>query len=112
VAQGPLADRMIEPLRVRRTILSVAGIDEEGCFNDNLLLVETERAMMRAADEVIVVADSQKFGRRSLARLCALGAITCLVSDDAVADRWRRRVEEAGVELLIAETPGEIEAKR
>lgn len=111
VAQGPLADQMIGQLRVRRTIMSVGGIDEQGCFNDNLLLVETERAMMRVAEEVIVVADNQKFGRRSLAHLCALEAITCLVSDDGMEARWRDRVGEAGVELLVAQTRSPLEAK-
>ena len=70
VAQGPLADQMIATLRVRKTILSVATINDEGFFNNNLLLVETERAMMKAADETIVVADSSKFGHRALANLC------------------------------------------
>ncbi len=31
--------------------------------------------MMHAADEVIVVADSTKFGRQSLAHLCPLGDV-------------------------------------
>ena len=57
VALGPYANEMLKRLNVRRTILSVSGISERGFFNNNLLLVETERTMMHAADEVIVVAD-------------------------------------------------------
>ncbi len=69
VSLGPYANEMLERLNVRRTVLSVAGINERGFFNSNLLLVETERAMMKAADEVIVVADSTKFGHQSLRTL-------------------------------------------
>ena len=47
VALGPYANEMLERLNVRRTILSVSGINDRGFFNNNLLLVETERAMMR-----------------------------------------------------------------
>ena len=105
VALGPYANEMLARLNVRRTILSVPGINERGFFNSNLLLVETERAMMHAADEVIVVADSTKFGRQSLAHLCAL-------EDDAppggrstrFAEAWRSKVTDAGVELHIAAT--------
>ena len=75
VSLGPYANEMLAELNVRRAVLSVAGINERGFYNSNLLLVETERAMMRAADEVIVVADSTKFGHQSLAQLCALGDI-------------------------------------
>jgi DeoR/GlpR family transcriptional regulator of sugar metabolism len=102
VALGPYANKMLERLNVRRTILSVSGINERGFFNNNLLLVETEQAMMRAADEVIVVADSTKFGRQSLAHLCALGDIKHLVVDDEIPAAWRDRAAEAGVQLHVA----------
>jgi DeoR/GlpR family transcriptional regulator of sugar metabolism len=102
VAQGPLADQMIAALRVRKTILSVAAVHEEGFFNNNLMLVETERTMMKAADRVIVVVDSSKFGRQSLARLCGLDAVQTLVVDDGIDKPWRERLLAAGVDLRIA----------
>ena len=103
VTMGPLANRMLDNLRVRRAVLSVAGATPRAYYNSNLLLVETERAMMRSADETIVVADSSKFGRSSLARLCGLGEVDRLVVDDQLSDEWRRRLTESGVELLIAD---------
>jgi DeoR family transcriptional regulator, fructose operon transcriptional repressor len=108
VAQGPIAERMISGLRVAKTVLSVAGITEEGFFNNNLLLVETERAMMKAADRVIVVADSSKLGRQSLAHLCELGAPDTLVVDDEISETWQLRMA-AEVDLAIVEpaTSGE-----
>jgi DeoR/GlpR family transcriptional regulator of sugar metabolism len=102
VAQGPYADKMISTLRVRKTIFSVAGINDEGFYNNNLLLVETERAMMKAADEVIVVADSSKLGHRSLTHLCELGAVSYLVVDDGIPEPWQDRLRAAGVKLLVA----------
>jgi DeoR/GlpR family transcriptional regulator of sugar metabolism len=102
VALGPYANEMLERLSVRRTILSVSGINERGFFNNNLLLVETERAMMHAADEVIVVADSTKFGRQSLAHLCPLDQVQHVVVDDEISREWREKVAEAGVALHLA----------
>ena len=111
VAQGPLADRMIAALRVRKTIFSVAAISEEGFFNNNLLLVETERAMMHAADEVIVVADSSKFGHQSLTHLCKLGEVQHLVVDHGITDEWRDKVAAAGVDLRIADSTDNVNGK-
>jgi DeoR family transcriptional regulator, fructose operon transcriptional repressor len=102
VARGPYADRMLSMVRVRKTIFSVAGISDEGFFNNDLMLVETERAMMHAAAEVIVVADSTKFGRQSLTHLCPLGAVQHLVSDGGMTPEWRAKLQAAGVDLIIA----------
>ena len=104
VARGPYADRMLSMVRVRKTIFSVAGVCDEGFFNNDLMLVETERAMMRAAAEVIVVADSTKFGRQSLTHLCPLGAVQHLIVDDGITPEWRDKMRAAGVNLIVAET--------
>ena len=103
VARGPYANAMLERVHVRTTILSVAAINGEGCFNNDLLLVETEQAMMRAADAVIVVADSTKLGRSSLAHLCPLNAVQHLVVDAGISEAWRAKIAAAGVNLVVAE---------
>lgn len=102
VCLGPYANEMLNQLSVQRAIVSVAGISETGLFNSNLLLVETEQAMMRAADEVIVVADSTKFGHQSLARMCELKNVDKLVVDHEISEVWRKRMRSAGIELFIA----------
>ena len=103
VAQGPYADRMLESVRVHKTILSTAGINDEGFFNNNVLLVGTERAMIAAADQAIVVADHTKFGRQSLGHLCPLGDVDYLVVDSGIGPEWREKVTAAGVKLIEAE---------
>lgn len=102
VSLGPYANEMLARINVRRTVLSVAGATARGFYNSNLLLVETERAMMQAADEVIVVADSSKFGKQSLALLCQLSAVHRIVVDDGLSVDWRTRLAEAGLELDLA----------
>lgn len=102
VSVGPYARHMLEQLNVRRAVISVAGISERGLFNSNLLIVETERAMMEAAEEVIVVADSTKLGHQSLSLLCPLEEIDVLVVDNEITEDWRSRVIAAGVKLIVA----------
>jgi DeoR/GlpR family transcriptional regulator of sugar metabolism len=106
VCLGPYANLMLQQLSVQRAFLSVAGISQRGCFNSNLLLVETEQAMMRAADEVIVLADSTKFGHQSLALMCELSQVDTLVVDAEISQDWRSRILAAGVRLLVAESTG------
>jgi len=102
VAQGPYAEQMIASLRVRKTILSVAAVNDEGFFDNNALLVGTERAMTNAADEVFFLVDSSKFGHQSLVHLCGLEAVRNLVVDNGITEDWRSKLLAAGIKLLVA----------
>ena len=104
VSIGPYATQMLAGLNVRRTILSVGGVSDQGYYNSNLLLVEVEQAMMQVADEVIIVADSTKFGHKSLAKMCGLGDVQHLVVDHEISEDWRSKIIAAGVKLSIAGT--------
>jgi len=105
VCLGPYANELLGRLHVTTTVLSAAGITQDGLFNAHLLLAETEQAMLRAAGRVMVVADSSKFGRKSLTLVSGLDAIDQLVCDDGLTAPWRETVTQAGVELLIAPLP-------
>jgi DeoR/GlpR family transcriptional regulator of sugar metabolism len=102
VSLGPYANQMLATLNVQKAFLSIAGANRRGYYNSNLLLVETERAMMNCADQTIVVADSSKFGKSSLARLCELEQVQTLVTDAGLSQTWREHLQAAHVQLVIA----------
>src|SRR5262249_19867245 len=89
VALGPLLVRMLEDVHVHQALMSVSGITPKGLFNSNVLLVESERAIMRCADEVVVLADHAKFNRPALAHLCELSAIDTVITDPALPGEYR-----------------------
>ncbi|MBX9677216.1 MAG: DeoR/GlpR family DNA-binding transcription regulator [Gemmataceae bacterium] len=107
VALGPLTVRMLEEVHVSQCIMGVGGITMKGLFNGNLLLVETERAMMRTADEVVVVADHTKLGRQALAYLCETSAIDTLIVDKGITAEQRALVEPSGIRLIVADEGNE-----
>jgi DeoR/GlpR family transcriptional regulator of sugar metabolism len=67
-----------------------------------MLMVESEQRMMASADEVIVVADSSKFGRKALARICGWDQVDRVVTDDRLAPEWQERLRGAGAEVILA----------
>ncbi len=99
VALGDQAIQALRRLHVNRLVMGTGGITEEGLFNSNALLVDTERQMIDAADRVTLVADSSKFGQRALSHLCALDVVDELVTDDGVSSDWRRILREQSVQL-------------
>ena len=102
VSLGPYANEMLNDLNCRHAFLSVAGIHQEGLFNSNLLLVETERTMMNTADQVFILADSSKFGRKSLSKLCDLHEAQNIIVDAGIDQQWRTEISESGIQLHVA----------
>jgi DeoR/GlpR family transcriptional regulator of sugar metabolism len=103
VALGPLALAALSQIHVRRLFMSVGGITEKGLYNSNALLADTEKSMLAAAEEVIVVADSGKFGHSALAHLCALDRVHRVVVDAGLSEEWKSLLTRAGIALTIAE---------
>lgn len=102
VTHGPYTDQMLETINVQKAFLSVAGVNEKGFYNSNMLLVETERCMMHAADRTIIVADSTKFGRSSLARMCEWDQVDTLVVDHQLSNSWQDRIATTKTKLILA----------
>jgi DeoR/GlpR family transcriptional regulator of sugar metabolism len=102
VALGPWTLRMLEDIHVQQTILSVGGLTARGLFNSNLLLVETERQMMRCGDEVVVVADHTKIGRTALAWLGELSSIDTLIVDADLTEEQRALLNQNDVRVILA----------
>ncbi|MGC1275453.1 MAG: DeoR/GlpR family DNA-binding transcription regulator [Planctomycetaceae bacterium] len=102
VALGALAVSALSGIRVRRLVMSAGGLTEDGLFNTNSLLVETERQMIAAAEEVIVACDSSKFGRPALAQIAPLSAAGRIVTDEGITAHWRDVFEREGIELIVA----------
>ncbi len=62
-----------------------------------------KRAMIQAAREIILVADSTKIGRVSFAMLGPLTLVNRLITDAGIRDEDRRAIEKMGIEIVIAE---------
>jgi len=103
VALGELTVKALNQIKARRLIMSVGGITREGLFNTNSLLAETERQMIEAADEVIVVSDSSKLGASELAHICPLTHVDRIVVDNGMSTEWKSIFEDNGIESIIAE---------
>jgi DeoR/GlpR family transcriptional regulator of sugar metabolism len=103
VLLGPSAEAMLAAIHAKILFLSVAGVHEGQLYNQNLLLVQAERRMMAQAQQVVLLADSGKFGQQALVRLCELKEIDVVVSDAKLAESARQAVRDAGCQIIVAE---------
>jgi DeoR family transcriptional regulator of aga operon len=85
---GPQTVAALRGLHVDRAFVGADAIHHEaGITNVTFVEVEVKRAMMAAARQVVVVADSSKFEHRALAPVCGLGDIDLIVTDDSLEPR-------------------------
>ncbi len=86
---------------LRKNSLSLIGPLAEKSFR-NFYVDKVYQIMIDVAREVIIVTDSSKFLRRSLAFICALDRIDTVVTDDAILPEDKKRLEDAGINVIIA----------
>jgi len=105
VLLGPMAETEIATFHAQTLFISVAGVHDGSLYNQNLLLVQTERRMIERAQQVVLLVDSGKFGQQALARLGALDEVDVVVSDAGLSEEHRDEVRKAGCEMVIADAP-------
>jgi DeoR/GlpR family transcriptional regulator of sugar metabolism len=105
---GPVADATIRSLHFDQLFLGVHGMDAHAGFTTpNLAEAETNRALIARAREVIVVADSSKWGTVGLADFGPLSVADVLITDDGLSADARAAISDAVGELIVVPYPHE-----
>src|SRR5918995_1235041 len=100
---GPVADSAVRAMHVDLLFMGVHGMAERGGFTTpNLLESETNRALVRSARRLVVVADHTKWGIVGLSTIAALGEADVLVTDDGLGPEARATLGEHVGELIVA----------
>ncbi len=99
---GPISEDAIVRLTANKLFLGVDGIDlEYGFTTPNLQEANINRLMLRAATEVIVTADSSKFGRKSMGVIADLSAAHKIITDKNIKENDLQRLRSMGIEVIL-----------
>jgi len=99
---GPLAEKSFKNFYVDKVFLGVDGFDSShGISTPNIEEAYLNQIMIEVAREVIVVADSSKFIRKSLAFICKLDRIDTVVTDSGISSDDKKRLEDAGINVIV-----------
>jgi DeoR/GlpR family transcriptional regulator of sugar metabolism len=102
VAMGAMAEKQIQDLHASQMVLSCAGLTSDGAFNANQMMVDVERKMMQAADQVILAVDHGKFGMRSVVKLCDLSELDAIVTDSGTDEETRTWLGTVNAKVVFA----------
>jgi DeoR family transcriptional regulator, glycerol-3-phosphate regulon repressor len=93
----------IKQFKIDFGIISVSGIDSEGCLLDfDFQEVAVGQAIIRNSRKVFLVADHTKFGREAMVRLVDITEIDALFTDQKPDPKMCEKLSQANVELHVA----------
>jgi len=99
---GPPAELTVRGLHADRLYLGVDGIDPEiGIMTPDVLEAQLNAQMIQISREVVVVADSSKFQRRSLSIIARLDSVHKVITDAGTSPEMIESMQARGVEVIV-----------
>lgn len=98
---GQLAENAFEHFSFDKLFMGTDGIDLNAGVTTFNEVYTVSKAMCNAAREVILMADSSKFGRKSPNIVCGLERVNTLITDSGISDDFRRALEDKGIHVII-----------
>ncbi|MDI6771575.1 MAG: DeoR/GlpR transcriptional regulator, partial [bacterium] len=84
---GPWAEDTMRGLHGDLFFLGADAVDNDEVTNSAVDEAAVKRLAIRAAREVILLADHSKFGRKALAQVCRLDELSAVVTDRGIGSR-------------------------
>jgi DeoR family deoxyribose operon repressor len=95
---------LIKNNRADKAFISAAGIDESlGLTTYFYFEADIKKAMIASAKQIILVADSSKFGKISISYFASLSDVQTIITDDGLSDNYREILNNLGIDLVIAD---------
>ncbi len=100
---GHITEQALAEVHADKVILGTRAISlEKGLTNDYLPETLTDRAILKAGREVIVVADHTKFGRVAAALLAPIESVQVIVTDALAPADFLQGVDIHGIKVVTA----------
>ena len=100
---GNNAEDFLSLFACSKLFIGVDGIDLDfGITTTDMQEASLNRAMMKASQKTIVLADSSKFGRRGFSKISNMEDVDHIITDSSVSPSIVKKIEELGIELTIA----------
>jgi DeoR family fructose operon transcriptional repressor len=94
--------QMLESLHLDILFMSVSGVHPSvGLTDQGPSEARVQKQMCQIANRKVVLADSSKFGRASLVKLCALCDVDQIITDGGLDTDMEQKIKDTGVTLDV-----------
>ena len=98
---NPFENDLLDHYRASKAIMGVGGLDPIGPTNDDPRLIRFEQKMINNADEIILLADSSKFGKREKLLLCDYKKISTIITDKNLTAEHKKWLKKLTLKLIV-----------
>lgn len=100
---GPIAEKTLESFHVNKLFFSCKGVHlERGISESGELQARLKQQMIEAADQIILLADSSKFGVKSFTQVADLSMVDTIISDRELDEEMQTALAAAGIAVTLA----------
>ena len=104
---GMFTDQTLRELRIRMAFVSAAGVTPEGGLTEgDIREAQMKTQMLEAAEQVIALVDSSKFGRLGLASFGRLDQVTQVYTDGGITPDALAHLRAACAPVTVCDTHG------
>ncbi len=101
-AIGPYSESLLKEMICSKLFIGIDGLDLDlGLTTSNIAEAHLNQYMIDAAQEVIVLADSTKFGKRGFGRICSLDRVHHIITDRNAPASMIQVIREKGIEVTL-----------
>lgn len=99
---GSLTEDTLRSIHVDLFFLGANAVHSSfGITTPTIEKASLKRAMNRTAEQIILVTDSTKFNQKAFSKVCDLGDVTTIVTDDKLAEELKEMYSES-VDIVLA----------
>jgi DeoR family ulaG and ulaABCDEF operon transcriptional repressor len=99
---SPFDNDVARNFYARRMFMGAQGVSPIGVMEADPLLIQAEQKLINQAEELVLLVDSSKFASRSSLILCPLERVHTIITDEGIAPRDAKLVEQSGIRLIVA----------
>ena len=99
---GHHSEMILSETSCSKLFLSVDAIDLDfGLYTSNTLEAHLNQKMIEASKEVIILADSTKFGKKSFGKICGVDQIDHIITDNKIDKNIVKKIKDLGIKITI-----------
>jgi DeoR/GlpR family transcriptional regulator of sugar metabolism len=100
---GHITEQALAEVRADKVFMGTRAISlEYGLTHEYLPETMTDRAILKAGKEIVILADHTKFGRAATVLLAPLESIHTIVTDEQAPQDFISAVQEKGIRILLS----------
>ena len=99
---GSFAEDMLKYFNCSLLFMGADGVDLEfGITTTNMMEANLNRMMMNTSQQTVLRAYSSMFGKKGFSKICDLGEIDRIITDDGIPQMYLESLQEMGIEVTI-----------